>query len=115
MTKVAINGMGRIGRATLKIIMDEADLHLVAVNDIVPIEDMVYMLRYDSVYGRYPKNVEAKDGHLQIDGQEVDYLSVKNPSELPWEELGVDIIFECSGIFTDREALQNTSMPGPKG
>ena len=106
MAKVAINGMGRIGRATAKILLDNYDLKLVAVNDIVPIEDMVYMLRYDSVYHRYKKTVEAHGDELSIDGMKVKYLSEKDPAKLPWKEMGVDIVFECSGIFTDRDGLQ---------
>lgn len=114
MTKVAINGMGRIGRAALKIILDNKELELVAVNDIVPIDDMVYLLRYDSVYHRYEKTVEASDDKLVIDGHKISYLSVKNPAELPWKDLGVDIVFECSGIFTAREDLQKHLDAGAK-
>ncbi|MEX0967515.1 MAG: type I glyceraldehyde-3-phosphate dehydrogenase [Bacteroidia bacterium] len=112
MTKVAINGMGRIGRATLKIIMNNDELQLVAVNDIVPIDDMVYMLRYDSVYGRYEKNVEAAGNNLNIGGREIRYLSEKDPASLPWKDLRVDLVFECSGLFTRKEDLEKHLKAG---
>lgn len=106
MTRVAINGMGRIGRAALKIILDNSDLKLVAVNDLASLEDVVYLLKYDSVYGRYHRQVSVADGKIRIDDMEIEYLSVRNPSELPWRSLDVDIVFDCTGIFTKREDLQ---------
>lgn len=106
MAKVAINGMGRIGRATMKILLENYDLKLVAVNDLVPIDDLVYLLRYDSVYHRYEKKVEAQGDTLDIDGMKVKYFSEKDPSKLPWGDLDVDIVFECSGVFTKRADLQ---------
>ncbi|MFP3854576.1 MAG: type I glyceraldehyde-3-phosphate dehydrogenase [Anaerolineales bacterium] len=114
MAKVAINGLGRIGRATLKIIQATEGMDLVAVNDIVPIDNIAYLLRYDTVYGRYDKSVEAKDGELIVDGQSIQYLSEKDPAALPWSDLGVDLVFESTGVFTDRDALEKHIEAGAK-
>jgi glyceraldehyde 3-phosphate dehydrogenase len=102
MAKVAINGLGRIGRATLKVLLDTPALDVVAINDIAPLDNFVYLLRYDTVYGRYPKSVEAKNGNLVIDGQEIRFLSERDPANLPWKEMGVELVFESTGFFTDR-------------
>ena len=114
MAKVAINGLGRIGRATLKVIMDAPELELVAVNDIIPVENAEYLLKYDSVYGRYKNFVEVKDGNLSIEGNVIRYLSEKDPANLPWNDLGVELVFECSGIFTDKEGMQKHLDAGAK-
>ena len=112
MTKVAINGMGRIGRATLKIILETSELELAAVNDIVPIENIVYLLKYDSAYGRYEKKVEAEDGHLVIEGRNIPYLNQKDPAQLPWDDLGVVLVFECTGVFREKEDLEKYIQAG---
>ena len=106
MTKVAINGLGRIGRATLKIVMDTPGLDLVAANDIGASDNVEYLLKYDTVYGRYEKTVEATDdGHLKVGDHRLKLLSEKDPARLPWKSLNVDIVFECTGAFTKREDL----------
>jgi glyceraldehyde 3-phosphate dehydrogenase len=108
MKKVAINGLGRIGRATLKIVMDHPEMELVAVNDIVPIANMVYLLKYDTVYGRYEKNVcSSKDGKsIAIEDHGIYYYSEKDPAQLPWKDHGIDVVFECTGLFTKTQELQ---------
>lgn len=106
MMKVAINGLGRIGRAALKIILDTPKLELVAVNDIVPIENIVYLLKYDTVYGRYEKTVEQDAENIIIDGKPCRYFSEKDPARLPWSSLDVDVVLECTGVFTKREDLE---------
>jgi glyceraldehyde 3-phosphate dehydrogenase len=105
MTKVAINGMGRIGRAAFKIIMDNPELELVAVNDLMELDNLVYLLNYDTVYGVYKNRVSASGGNLQVVGKSVKYLSVKDPAQLPWKDLGVQIAMECTGLFTQAEGL----------
>ncbi|HEY4728724.1 MAG TPA: glyceraldehyde 3-phosphate dehydrogenase NAD-binding domain-containing protein, partial [Actinomycetes bacterium] len=102
-SKVAINGLGRIGRAALKLVLDQPQLELVAVNEIGSLDNMVYLLRYDTVYGRYERQVDAVDGKLVIDGKPLVYLSERNPEQLPWADLKVDLVLECTGRFTDRE------------
>ena len=110
--KVAINGLGRIGRAALKIVMDTPQLELVAVNDIVSIENIVYLLKYDTVYGRYEKTVEQDGEFLVIGGKALRHFSEKDPSRLPWSSLGVDIVLECTGVFTKREDLEKHIYAG---
>jgi glyceraldehyde 3-phosphate dehydrogenase len=114
MKKVAINGLGRIGRALLKLVLDEAELELVAINDLIPAENLAYLLRYDSVYGTYSRAVTGGEGVLVIDGREYPLLSEKEPAELPWAELDVDIVFECTGLFRTRDALQGHLKAGAK-
>lgn len=101
--KVAINGLGRIGRAALKLLMETPDLDLVAVNDIGSLENMAYLLRYDTVYGRYERSVEGADNALIVGGKRITYLSEGDPAKLPWRQLGVDLVFECTGRFTSQE------------
>ena len=105
MVRVAINGLGRIGRATLKIVMDTPGLDLVAANDLGVSQNVVYLLKYDTVYGRYEKTVEAADGRLRVGGHWMTLLSEQDPGRLPWKSLKVDIVFECTGAFTRREDL----------
>jgi len=106
MAKVAINGLGRIGRATLKIVLDTPGLDLVAVNDLGASDDVVYLLKYDTVYGRYEKTVEANDdGTLTVGEHRLTLRREENPARLPWKSLNVDIVFECTGAFTRREDL----------
>jgi glyceraldehyde 3-phosphate dehydrogenase len=101
--KVAINGLGRIGRAALKLAVAQPELDVVAVNEIGSLENMVYLLKYDTAYGRYERRVEAVDGKLVIDGKPLVYLSERNPERLPWADLDIDLVLECTGRFTDRE------------
>ena len=101
MKRVAINGMGRIGRATLKIILDTPELDLVAVNDIASIENIAYMLKYDSVHGVYDKEVTANADGLIIDGKKIPFYGERNPEDLPWKDLEVEIVVESTGVFTN--------------
>jgi glyceraldehyde 3-phosphate dehydrogenase len=114
MARIAINGLGRIGRAALKIIQDTPELELVAVNDIVPVDNIAYLLKYDSAYGRYHKPVEARDGQLVVDGHEVAFLSEKDPAQLPWDEMDVDIVLECTGVFDKRPDLEKHIHAGAR-
>ncbi len=113
-TTVAINGLGRIGRAALKITLDTPALELVAVNDIAPIKNIVYLLKYDTVYGRYEKTVESNEEGLIIAGKTIRFFSEKDPARLPWTDLGVDIVLECTGVFTKREELEKHVQAGAK-
>jgi glyceraldehyde 3-phosphate dehydrogenase len=114
MAKIAINGLGRIGRATLKIILDTPGLELTAINDIVPTDNLAYLLKYDTVYGRYPKQVEHTEDSLIIDGKEYPVYNQKDPANLPWGDLEVDIVIESTGIFTKKEDLQKHIQAGAK-
>ena len=114
MAKVAINGMGRIGRAALKIILDQTNLEVVAVNDLMDPENLVYLLKFDTVYGRYHRNVAMQGGNLVVDGKIIKLMSVKDPAQLPWKELGIDLVIESTGIFTNTEGLQKHVQAGAK-
>ena len=115
MARVAINGLGRIGRATLKILMDTPGLDLVAANDLGASDSIAYLLKYDTVYGRYDKRVEATDdGTLTIGEQQLTLLREENPARLPWKSLNIDIVFECTGAFTRRQDLDAHSRAGAR-
>ncbi len=112
MTRVAINGLGRIGRATLKILMDDDTLEVVAVNDLVDTEDLAYLLNFDSVYGRYERSCKAQNGSLVVGDKELSTFHEKNPPQLPWSDLGIDIVFECTGVIRDKDALEGHLQAG---
>jgi glyceraldehyde 3-phosphate dehydrogenase len=114
MAKIAINGFGRIGRAIFKIVLDTPGLELVGLNDIVPTDNLAYLLKYDTVYGRYEKSVDYTEASLIVDGREYPVYSLKDPSELPWGELGVDIAIESTGVFTKSEDLKKHVDAGAK-
>ncbi|GJL48959.1 MAG: glyceraldehyde-3-phosphate dehydrogenase [Nitrospirales bacterium] len=114
MAKVAINGLGRIGRATCKLILDDPTLELVAINDLAAPEELGYLLQYDTVYGRYEKPIIAEKNRLIIDGLSYACLSEKEPNKLPWRKLGVDLVFECTGIFNQKEQLESHLHAGAK-
>ncbi len=113
--KVAINGFGRIGRAAFKIALErKQDLEIVAINDLAEIENLVYLLKYDSVYGRYGRVVKLEGGHLVVDGQTVKILNEKEPAKLPWKAMGVDVVIESTGIFLDEDTVDDHLEAGAK-
>jgi glyceraldehyde 3-phosphate dehydrogenase len=112
MAKVAINGLGRIGRATLKIIEDTPELELVAVNDIISTDNIVYLLRYDTAYGKYDKPVHTQGNNLVVGEHSIRLYSEKDPTQLPWKDLQIDVVFECTGVFTKREDLEKHLRAG---
>jgi len=111
-TRVAINGLGRIGRAILKLVIDDAAMDVVAVNDLADVDNLAYLLRFDTVYGRYSKSVAVDKGDLVIAGHKVLSLSKREPLELPWKDLGIDLVFECTGAFTRRQDLEKHVRAG---
>ena len=106
MPNVAVNGLGRIGRAALKILLDADGLDLVAVNDIADVENLAYLLQYDTVYGRYHRKVGTADGALFVDGRRIPAFAQRDPATLPWADLGVDLVLECTGVFTSEDDLR---------
>jgi glyceraldehyde 3-phosphate dehydrogenase len=114
MARVAINGLGRIGRAAFKLIWRTPQLELVAVNDLVPPENLAYLLQYDTVYGKWQEEVRAEGTSLVVGGKEFPVLGIKDPTQLPWEDMGVDIVLECTGIFTKAEDLQKHLQAGAR-
>lgn len=114
MAKVAINGFGRIGRAVFKIALDVPELDPVAINDLVPTDNLAYLLKYDTVYGRYDKTVEVDGDDLVVGGKRYKVLHESDPAQLPWGDLGIDIAFECTGVFTKRQDLEKHIRAGAK-
>ncbi len=101
--KIAINGFGRIGRCVGRLAMQDPNIELVAVNDLTSPEQLAFLFKYDSVHGRYAGDVKVVDGGISIDGHVVKVSAIRNPAELPWGELGVDLVLECTGIFRERD------------
>ena len=114
MLRVAINGFGRIGRAFLRASHANAEIEIVAVNDLTSPENLAYLLKYDTVYGRAPFSVEARNNALIIDGKSIPVLSEREPSKLPWKDLKVDIVVESTGFFTDSTKAQAHIDAGAK-
>jgi len=114
MTKIAINGLGRIGRAAFKIILETPELELRAVNDLNAAADLAYLLNYDSVYGRYHKKVAPAPDGLTVDGKTYPVFREKDPARLPWRKLEIDIVLECTGVFNQQADLQRHLAAGAK-
>lgn len=104
--KVGINGFGRIGRSFFRACYGYEDIEIVAINDLTDTHTLAHLLKYDSVHGRFKGKVEAKDSSLVVDGKEIRVFSVKDPAEIPWGELGVDVVIESTGAFTSREKAE---------
>ncbi len=114
--RVAINGFGRIGRNVLRAIHESGrkDIDVVAVNDLGPVETNAHLLRYDSVHGRFPHEVTVQGDQISIGSEKFKVTAIKDPSQLPWKELGVDIALECTGIFTSKEKASAHLTAGAK-
>lgn len=112
--KIAINGMGRIGRLLFRRILEQTDHEIVAVNDVIPPENLTYLLKYDSVYGTFQKDVRFQDGAWEIEGSKYKVFYQPAPEKLPWRELDVDIVLECSGRFLDRSSVEKHLEAGAK-
>ena len=112
--KVGINGFGRIGRNILRAALGNAELDFVAVNDLTDTKTLAHLLKYDSILGNLHQEVTASGDAIHVAGEALKVLSVKDPSELPWKELGVDIVFESTGRFTDRDAAAKHLAAGAK-
>jgi glyceraldehyde 3-phosphate dehydrogenase len=113
-TQIAINGFGRIGRNAFKIAFDRADLEIVAINDLTDTRTLAHLLKHDSNYGEYDKIVTYDDNHIVVDGQSIKVLAEKEPSNLPWKELAVDVVIESTGFFTKHEQLLMHIQAGAK-
>lgn len=106
-TRIAINGFGRIGRAFFKLALERPELEVVAINDLGNLDNLAYLLRHDSVYGNYDKEVEVRDGKLFVAGKPYTFLSEKDASKLPWKDMAIDIVVESTGVF---ESYQKASV-----
>lgn len=114
--RVAINGFGRIGRAVFRIISarDKSEIEVVAINDLADDDVLAYLLKYDTVMGKFEGDVSVADGVMVAGGHEVQMLMERNPADLPWDELGVDVVVESTGVFRTRDALQAHLDAGAK-
>ena len=112
--KVGINGFGRIGRLAFRRIQEVEGLEVVAINDLTDAKQLAHLLKYDSTQGRFYGEVEVLDGAFRVIGKEVKVLANRNPEELPWGELGVDIVLECTGFFTSKEKAELHLKAGAK-
>jgi glyceraldehyde 3-phosphate dehydrogenase len=112
--KIGINGFGRIGRLVARIIMDHPEVELVGVNDLVPADNLAYLLKYDSTHGIYRGTVTAKDNGIEINEDFIPCMALRNPAELPWGKLGADYVVESTGLFTTYEGAENHRAAGAK-
>ena len=112
--KVAINGFGRIGRMALRALQNKEHIEVVAINDLTNLSTLIHLLKYDSTHGRFPGVVAEEDGAMLVNGKKIQLLSEKDPRNLPWAELGVDVVIESTGRFTDKAAAQAHIDAGSK-
>ncbi|MFH1093916.1 MAG: type I glyceraldehyde-3-phosphate dehydrogenase [Candidatus Omnitrophota bacterium] len=103
--RVGINGFGRIGRHVFKIAMEKRNIEVVAINDLTNAKTLAHLLKYDSIYGRYDKPVKAEGEAIIVDGKKIKISAIKDPKQLPWKELGVDIVIESTGVFRSKEQV----------
>jgi len=104
--RIGINGFGRIGRSVFRILSDRSDVEIAGINDLFENQQLVYLLKYDSVMRVFPKEVTADDDFMYVDGRKIAMTAEKDPAKIPWGELGVDIVIESTGVFTKKEQLQ---------
>ncbi|TSC94686.1 MAG: glyceraldehyde 3-phosphate dehydrogenase [Candidatus Berkelbacteria bacterium Athens1014_28] len=114
MIKVAINGFGRIGRATAKIILNSSELELVAVNDLTDVETLIFLLTHDTVYRNFDKEIIISDKKVKIDDKEIHFFSEKDPERLPWQALGIDVVIESTGVFLTTDDCRSHLKAGAK-
>jgi glyceraldehyde 3-phosphate dehydrogenase len=112
--KVAINGFGRIGRLTFRNLLLNPDIEVVAINDLTDNHTLAHLLKYDSTQGKFPGTVSSTEDYLVVNGQSIAAYSIRNPEELPWKELNVDIVLESTGVFRDRKGTGKHIQAGAK-
>jgi glyceraldehyde 3-phosphate dehydrogenase len=114
MSKIAINGFGRIGRLVLREMVSRGGYDVVAINDLTDAATLAHLLKFDSAHGRFKGSVEAKEGAIVVDGKEIKVFAEKNPANLPWKELGVEFVIESTGVFTSKEKAMPHIEAGAK-
>jgi glyceraldehyde 3-phosphate dehydrogenase len=112
--RVAINGFGRIGRITFRALQTKEDVEVVAINDLTGATALAHLLKYDSIHGRFSGTVSTKEGNLVVNGHEIRITAIKNPAELPWKEMNIDVVLECTGLFLDSESASRHIQAGAK-
>jgi len=114
MAKVAINGFGRIGRLTYRFLLDKKGVEVVAINDLTDAKTLAHLFKYDSIHGRFPGTVDVDGDSIVINGKSIKIYAERDPENLPWAELGVDIVVEATGVFRDREKMGKHIKAGAK-
>ncbi|MAM28896.1 MAG: type I glyceraldehyde-3-phosphate dehydrogenase [Flavobacteriaceae bacterium] len=114
MLKIAINGFGRIGRIAFRIAARNKNIQVVAINDLLDVDHLAYLLQYDSVHGKFPGNVAVEDGKLIVNDSVIHVSAERDPSNLPWADLSVDVVLECTGIFTELDTANAHLKAGAK-
>ncbi|MFR5266216.1 type I glyceraldehyde-3-phosphate dehydrogenase [Clostridium sp.] len=114
MVKVAINGFGRIGRLALRLMIENPEFDVVAINDLTDAKTLAHLFKYDSAQGRFNGEIEVKEGAFVVNGKEIKVTAQRNPAELPWKELGVDVVLECTGFFASKEKASAHIEAGAK-
>ncbi|MBO2544696.1 type I glyceraldehyde-3-phosphate dehydrogenase [Salegentibacter sp. BDJ18] len=113
-TKIGINGFGRIGRIAFRIAAEKDNVEVVAINDLLDVDHLAYLLKYDSVHGRFKGDVSVKDGNLVVNGNTIRITAEKNPADLKWNDVGVDVVIDCTGIFKEKDSAQAHIDAGAK-
>lgn len=113
-TKIGINGFGRIGRIAFRIAALSDDMEVVAVNDLLEVDHLAYLLKYDSVHGNFKGSIEVQEGHLVVNGKKIRVTAERNPEDLKWNEAGAEVVLDCTGIFTNMEGGQKHITAGAK-
>ena len=112
--RIAINGFGRIGRMVFRILEDQADIEVVGINDLTDPKTLAHLLEFDSVHGRFGKSVSAEDGAIVVGDRRVPTFAQRNPAEIPWADLGVELVLECTGVFRNKETASGHLQAGAK-
>lgn len=112
--RVGINGFGRIGRACFRVAMDKEEVEIVGINDITDAKTLAHLLKHDSVHGEFDKDVRVEDGSIVVEGDKINTTAIKNPEDLPWDQQGVDIVLEATGLFRNKEDAQKHLKAGAK-
>ncbi|RZP12286.1 MAG: type I glyceraldehyde-3-phosphate dehydrogenase [Flavobacteriales bacterium] len=113
-TKIGINGFGRIGRLAFRIAQQNNDVEVVAINDLLDVEHLAYLLKYDSVHGKYAGTVEVKNGKLMVDGNQIRITAERNPEDLKWDSIQAEVVLDCTGIFTTLDTAEAHLKAGAK-
>ncbi|MGC6430594.1 MAG: type I glyceraldehyde-3-phosphate dehydrogenase [Jejuia sp.] len=112
--KIGINGFGRIGRIAFRVAVDRPDIEIVGINDLLDVEHLAYLLKYDSVHGRFKGTVDVNDGNLVVNGNEIRITAERNPEDLKWDAIGAEVVLDCTGIFTTLDKAQAHIKAGAK-
>lgn len=114
MKKIAINGFGRIGRMCFRSLIEKENVEVVAINDLTDVKTLAHLLKYDSVHGRVKADVSADGNYLVVNGKRIEVIAQKDPSQLPWASMGIDVVIESTGIFTDKDGAEKHITAGAK-